>query len=215
MSKLLCFGLGYSAENFVGTFGDGFERIFGTVRGVERAAVLNAHFSGRLKALVFDGTVATPDLRHAIGEADVVLVSVPPHENGDPVLTACGDTVARASHLRAIVYLSTIGVYGDCGGAWVDEDTPPNPDSARSRERLAAEQAWQELGARRGIAVAILRLAGIYGPGQNALRPDRTRQRAPYRQAGPGLQSHPCRRYRASDRRRVRAQRVRRLQRCR
>jgi nucleoside-diphosphate-sugar epimerase len=77
--------------------------------------------------------------------------------------------MARARRLRGIVYLSTIGVYGDRGGAWVDETTPPQPGAARSRERLAAEQAWLDFGARHGIAVAILRLAGIYGPGQNAL----------------------------------------------
>jgi len=169
MSRLLCFGLGYSAENYVGMFGDGFEHIVGTVRGAERAAVLSAYLAGRLKALVFDGTLVTPELRHAIGEADGALVSVPPNENGDPVLAAFGDDLARAHRLRSIVYLSTIGVYGDSGGEWVDEETPPNPGAPRSRERLAAEQAWQDLGARRGTAVAILRLAGIYGPGQNAL----------------------------------------------
>ena len=85
------------------------------------------------------------------------------------MLRACGDTLAHAQRLRSIVYLSTIGVYGDRDGAWVDEATTPQPGAARSRERLAAEQAWQEFGARRDIAVAILRLAGIYGPGQNAL----------------------------------------------
>jgi nucleoside-diphosphate-sugar epimerase len=169
MSTLLCFGLGYSAEHFVAAYGDGFERIFGTVRGVERAAVLNTHLSGRLKAIIFDGTSATPELEAAIGKADRLLVSVPPHEAGDLVLAAFGTALAHASRLRSIVYLSTIGVYGDCGGAWVDEETPPRPGSQRSRERLAAELAWQDLGARRGIAVAILRLAGIYGPGQNAL----------------------------------------------
>jgi nucleoside-diphosphate-sugar epimerase len=167
---LICFGLGYSAEHFVEEFGQTkFDRIVGTVRGAERAAALNAHPSGRLKALVFDGSAATPDLRSALAEADAALVSVPPDENGDPVLRACGDVLAHAQRLRGVVYLSTIGVYGDRGGAWVDEATPPQPGAARSRERLAAEQAWLELGARRGIAVAILRLAGIYGPGQNAL----------------------------------------------
>ena len=70
MSNLLCFGLGYSAEHFVARFGDGFDRIIGTVRGSERAAVLNAHFGGRLKALAFDGVTATPELTSAIGEAD-------------------------------------------------------------------------------------------------------------------------------------------------
>ena len=139
------------------------------MRGAERAAALNAHPSGRLKALIFDGSTATPDLRSAIAEADAALVSVPPDDNGDPVLRACGDVLAHAQRLRAIVYLSTIGVYGDRGGAWVDEATPPQPGAARSRERLAAEQAWLDFGARHNIAVAILRLAGIYGPGQNAL----------------------------------------------
>jgi nucleoside-diphosphate-sugar epimerase len=167
---LICFGLGYSAEHFVEEFGHNkFDRIVGTVRGADRAAALNAHPSGRLNALIFDGSAATAELRSAIGEADAALVSVPPDENGDPVLCACVDALAHAQRLRAIVYLSTIGVYGDRGGAWVDEATPPQPVAARSRERLAAEQAWIDFGARSGIAVAILRLAGIYGPGQNAL----------------------------------------------
>jgi len=169
MPTLICFGLGYSAEYFAGMFGQKFGRIAGTVRGAERAAILNAYDDGRLTALLFDGKTAAPDLRHAVGEAELVLVSVPPDDNGDPVLRTLGDTLSQAKHLRSIVYLSTVGVYGDCGGAWVDEAAPAKPGSARGRARLAAEQAWQELGARRGIAIAVLRLAGIYGPGQNAL----------------------------------------------
>jgi nucleoside-diphosphate-sugar epimerase len=169
MSTLVCFGLGYSAEHFVGTFGDGFERIVGTVRGAERAAVLNTHLAGRLKALVFNGAAANPDVINAIGHANCVLVSVPPAEHGDPVLAAFGDALAHARHIRTIVYLSTIGVYGDHGGEWVDETTPPKPGSPRSRARLEAERVWQRVGARCGAAVVVLRLAGIYGPGQNAL----------------------------------------------
>jgi nucleoside-diphosphate-sugar epimerase len=169
MSTLLCIGLGYSAEHFAAACGQNFERIFGTMRSKERAAVLNAHDDGRLRALVFDGKAATPELRQAIAEADTALISIPQDEHGDPALRACGEELAQAPRLRSIVYLSTVGVYGDHGGAWVDEQTLPKPFSARSRERLAAEQAWQDLGKRRGTAVAILRLAGIYGPGRNAL----------------------------------------------
>src|ERR1700685_1694145 len=117
---LICFGLGYSAEHYVEEFGrEKFDRIVGTVRSPERAAALNAHPSGWVNALIFDGITATPDLRSAIAEAEAALVSVPPDDNGDPVLRACGDVLARAQRLRAIVYLSTIGVYGDRGGAWV------------------------------------------------------------------------------------------------
>ena len=88
MSTLLCFGLGYSAEHFVGMFGDGFERIIGTVRGAEHAAVLNARFGGRLKAFAFDGTFATPEVTAAIGEADVALVFDPADRQGRS--GACG-----------------------------------------------------------------------------------------------------------------------------
>lgn len=169
MSTLLCFGLGYAAEHFVGNFGDGFARVIGTVRGAERAALLNTRFAGRLKVLAFDGATPTPELQHAIGEADLALISIPQTESGDPVLAAFGGAFVHARRLGAIVYLSTVGVYGDHGGAWVDEETPPQPNSARARDRLAAERAWQQLGARSGASVAILRLAGIYGPGRNAL----------------------------------------------
>lgn len=169
MATLLCFGFGYCAEHFAAAFGQKFDRIFGTVRGAERAAILNAYDGGRLRALVFDGSHATAELHSAIGEADFALVSIPPGADGDTVLAACGAVLAKARHLRSIVYLSTIGVYGDHGGGWVDEQTPALPASARSRERLLAERAWQDFGAASGGAVAVLRLAGIYGPGQNAL----------------------------------------------
>jgi nucleoside-diphosphate-sugar epimerase len=169
MSNLVCFGLGYSAEHFIGRYGDGFARIVATVRGAERAAVLNARLAGRLKALVFDGQSASPELAHAIGEADAALISIPQDETGDPVLRACGAAFERALKLRSVVYLSTLGVYGDRQGDWVDEDAAPLPTSDRTRKRLAAERVWQDFGRRRRIPVAILRLAGIYGPGRNAL----------------------------------------------
>jgi nucleoside-diphosphate-sugar epimerase len=169
MTTLLCFGLGYSAEHYLAMFGDGYDHIVGTVRSAERAAVLNAHLAGRLKALLFDGCFAAPELTDAIAEAHRVLVSVPPTEHRDPVLETFGDTLAHARHLDSIVYLSTVGVYGDCAGGWVDEKTPADPNPERSLARLAAERAWQQFGVHRSVAVAILRLAGIYGPGRNAL----------------------------------------------
>lgn len=169
MRTLICLGLGYSAQHFVENFGQKFERIIATMRGADRVAALNARPRGSLEALLFDGTSASPELRHGIAAADTALISIPQDESGDPVLRACGDAFAQAPHLRSIVYLSTVGVYGDRGGDWVDEDTPADPHSARSRNRDMAEQGWRDLGVRRGIAVAILRLAGIYGPGRNAL----------------------------------------------
>jgi nucleoside-diphosphate-sugar epimerase len=169
MAKLVCFGFGYCAEHFIAEFGGKFEPIVGTVRSAERAAILNAYPSEQVRAVVFDGVRVTPVLERAMAVADHALISVPPGATGDPVLAACGAALAGLGTLRTLVYLSTVGVYGDHSGGWVDEQTMVAPISERGRWRVAAEAGWQEFGARCGIAVAILRLAGIYGPGQNAL----------------------------------------------
>jgi nucleoside-diphosphate-sugar epimerase len=169
MTTLVSFGFGYCAEHFIAEFGGKFERITGTVRGAERAAILNAYQVRAMRAVIFDGMRMTAELESAIAAADYALVSIPPHGSGDPVLAACGGALAARGGLRSVIYLSTVGVYGDHGGGWVDEQTPPAPRSERSRWRVAAERAWQQFGARHGVPVAVLRLAGIYGPGQNAL----------------------------------------------
>jgi nucleoside-diphosphate-sugar epimerase len=173
MPALICFGLGYSAEYFVAGLdaksGDRFDTVVGTVRSSERAAALNATFGGRIRVIPFDGSAATPELTGVIAEADAVLVSIPQTAQGDPVLAAFGEALVNARRLRSVVYLSTVGVYGDHRGAWVDETTPPAPDTGRANNRLVAERAWQAFGERSGVEVAILRLAGIYGPGRNPL----------------------------------------------
>jgi len=171
MPTLFCFGLGYCAEHYLAEFGARFDRIAGTVRTREKAAAIAASRLGghAVEAFVFDGSEATPEAAAALMDADAVLVSVPPGQEGDPVLGPFAGAIAGAPHLRSIVYLSTVGVYGDHAGGWVDEATPPVPVSERSRERLDAEHAWEALGQRAGKPVAIFRLSGIYGPGQNAL----------------------------------------------
>ena len=77
--------------------------------------------------------------------------------------------------------------------------------SARGRERLAAEQAWQELGARHGVARRDPASRRHLRAGTECAGTDRARQSAPHRQARTGFQPHPCRRYRASDRCRIHA----------
>lgn len=64
----------------------------------------------------------------------------------------------------AVVLISTTGVYGDCGGEWVTEQRPVLPVAARSKRRADAEQAWSEYCARADLPLAVLRVAGIYGP---------------------------------------------------
>jgi nucleoside-diphosphate-sugar epimerase len=104
-----------------------------------------------------------------IASATHILVTAPPGEEGDPVLAAHRPALAAAiaaGTLRWIGYVSTTGVYGDRGGAWVDEATPPAPGQPRSRLRLAAENAWRELASGRA-ALDLMRAGGIYGPGRS------------------------------------------------
>ena len=84
-------------------------------------------------------------------------------------LDVFGPVIAAAPNLRRILYYSTIGVYGEHGGAWVDETSATLTRSERGLARLADEARWTEAGRARGLAVDILRLPGIYGPGRNAL----------------------------------------------
>jgi nucleoside-diphosphate-sugar epimerase len=168
MSVLFCFGLGYTAAAYIAQHGAQFDRVAGTVRTPDKAARLNAEeVDGRtVEAIPFDDRQA---VAAALETASLVIVSVPPGTDGDLVLARYADGIRRALQVAEIVYLSTIGVYGDHAGAWVDETTPCRPVSPRSRERLQAEREWQALGEVARKPVAILRLPGIYGPGRNAL----------------------------------------------
>jgi nucleoside-diphosphate-sugar epimerase len=104
----------------------------------------------------------------AIRAATHLVVTAAPGEAGDPVLAAHAAAVAAAPGLRWIGYLSTTGVYGDRGGAEVDEDTAPAPGQARSVRRLEAEEAWRAAARARGVALDLFRVGGIYGPGRSA-----------------------------------------------
>ena len=102
-------------------------------------------------------------------DARVLIQTIAPDREGDPLLRCLdGHLHALMPRLRFIAYLSTVGVYGDHAGAWVDEMTPCRPASDRSRDRLAAEADWRQAADAARMPLAILRLSGIYGPGRNA-----------------------------------------------
>ncbi len=164
-ARLLIFGFGYSG----------------------RAVALAAQAAGwRVAAATREPSQPMPpgvtavrfeDAAEAIASVTHMLATAPPDADGDPVLARYAAALRVAPGLRWIGYLSTTGVYGDRGGAWVDETTPPAPGAERSVRRLAAEQAWISAG--EGRAVDLFRLAGIYGPGRSAfdeLRAGRARR---------------------------------------
>lgn len=164
--KLFVFGLGYSGKYIAERHMTNGHRAIGTVRSRDKADMLA---SSGLPTRVFGPDESDSEIESDLETTEALLISAPPGADGDPVLTAFAQHIAAAPNLRWIGYLSTVGVYGDHDGGWVDEDTPITPSNARSHHRANAEQAWLAFGAANDLAVHIFRLAGIYGPGQSQL----------------------------------------------
>jgi nucleoside-diphosphate-sugar epimerase len=120
-----------------------------------------------------------PTLGRLGGLADAVLHLAPPpaEGDGDPRTHALLNALARAGRVRTLVYASTTGVYGDAGGAWVDETRAVAPASARGQRRVDAEAQLRWFGRRCGVRVCILRIPGIYAIGRPGGHPRERLQR--------------------------------------
>ena len=167
MSRLVCFGLGYSARAIASRLRQKGWKVLGTTRSEERAKILGEE---GFDVAIYSGADRNDELGHELSMATHVLLSIAPGADGDPVHTHFGDLLEQTENLEWIGYLSTVGVYGDHAGAWVDEQTALNPKSERSLWRAAAERNWLDFGDRTSKPVHVFRLAGIYGPGRGPLQ---------------------------------------------
>ncbi len=149
MASLLIFGRGYSGQ---------------AIASAARSAGMDTTVTSRT-AGGSAGVIDFAKAETAIAAATHLVTTAAPDDAGDPVLARYAAAIAAAPNLRYIGYLSTTGVYGNRDGGWVDEDTPPDPQSPRAGRRVAAEQAWSAFAEQR--TVDIFRLAGIYGPGRS------------------------------------------------
>lgn len=166
--RVFCFGVGFLAKALarqVQACGGSFAGTARTPEGCRALAALG------IAAVPFGPD--HPDLpAGALDGVTHLVSSVPPDDAtpGDPVLRRLGDRLAAdLSPGTWIGYLSSTAVYGDHGGAEVDEDSPTHPSGPRGQRRLAAEADWLALAARIGAAGHVFRLAGIYGPGRSAV----------------------------------------------
>ncbi len=163
MSALFVFGMGYSAELTASLLSELGWQIMGTGRSPGRLAELA---SLGFSPVPFSDRKA---VSAALATTSHLLISTPPVAGVDPAYAAYADEVRQASSLKWIGYLSTIGVYGNHDGAWVDETTPVAPDVDRSRARVEAEREWMDVAASIHMPVDIFRLGGIYGPRRSPL----------------------------------------------
>ena len=165
--RLFCFGLGYSALALADALRPQGWRIAGTCRGEDKRRAMERI---GIEAFLFDRGQPLYDPAQALQGATHILSSVPPDRDGDPVIDQHGADLRQLRGAQWIGYLSTTGVYGDRQGGWVDEASALCPTGERGRRRVAAEQGWLALHRAAGLPVHVFRLAGIYGPGRNALR---------------------------------------------
>ncbi len=164
MDKVLivgCGDIGRRVARLVQQQGAGVDGVVRSVEGAQR----------------LEGTGVTPlvaDLNDPSSLAGLptaratVFYFAPPPGGGhtDPKARNFCASVAPGQEPEKLVYISTSGVYGDCGGAMVTEETPVNPQTARAKRRIDAESAFRQWGKQRGVAVVVLRVTGIYGPGR-------------------------------------------------
>lgn len=162
------FGMGYSSlatARAIHQLTDPQIPVAGTTRSPDKAEQL-ADTAYRIH--VFDGERPGATLGEDLGEATHVVLSIPPDDHGDPALNFHRAHLDAAPGLEWIGYFSTVGVYGDFGGQWIDEAAETRPVNRRSRQRVEVEQQWRDYAEMRGVPLMVLRLAGIYGPGRSA-----------------------------------------------
>jgi nucleoside-diphosphate-sugar epimerase len=111
--------------------------------------------------LDLDAPIAAAALA-ATGRELYYFAPPPPQGDSDTRVAAVCRLLAGDNLPARVVYISTSAVYGDCGGAWIDETAPLRPATARGRRRLDAERRWLAWSERWGVAAVILRVPGIY-----------------------------------------------------
>ena len=170
---MLIVGCGYVGRRVAALHQARGEAVTGVVRSAGSAKALADAGIQSVAADLDDDRLALPT--RGVG----VYYFAPPPESGttDPRLARFLASLPPSGQPRRIVYIGTTGVYGDCGGAWVDESRPPNPSVDRARRRWDAECQLRGWAAATGGELVILRVAGIYGPGRLPL--ERLRRRLP------------------------------------
>lgn len=164
--RMMIFGCGYSGKAIAAEAAAAGAIVCGTSRSTKGAAALEAL---SIRPFVFDGTTLPDALVEELAQTTHLVQSIPPGSTGDALLALLSPHFSTlCPQLTWIGYLSTVGVYGDHDGAWVDESSACHPSPGRSQDRVEAEAAWLKAGSAMAVPVAVLRLAGIYGPGRNA-----------------------------------------------
>lgn len=161
----MIFGAGFSGRAIGKKLSETFDYVGGTTRSEDNFDLLRSH---HISPFTFSGDGFSTELQNELSAATHIIQSISPDRSGDPIVPIIKDRLIDfMPNLQWVGYLSTVGVYGNHDGAWVDEDTKCRPSSKRSLARMDAENLWKVLCQTIDIPLATLRLSGIYGPGRN------------------------------------------------
>lgn len=160
-TNMLFLGAGYTAKTMMRNHPA--DNMWGTTRQKDKMPAIEA---AGATPLIFKGDAPEEALSKVISKAEYILISISPDAEGDITLRHHSEDIINNSKLKWIGYLSTVGVYGDHEGKWVDETAETRPGSERSRWRKQAEDQWLDIGQAHQLPVHIFRLPGIYGPGR-------------------------------------------------
>ena len=163
-TRVLVLGLGYSGRHVAALLRAQGVACSGTVREPEAAPD-----DGVVRHRLVAGQPVDDGLREAIRSAEAVICTVPPDDAGDPALRLVAEALRASTVLRWVGYLSSTAVYADREGGWIDESSVADAVDDTARRRLLAEAEWRGFARDKGVASAVFRLPGIYGPGRNAL----------------------------------------------
>lgn len=163
-TRVLVLGLGYSGRHVTALLKAQGVACSGTVREPEAAPD-----DGVVRHRLVAGQPVDDALREAIRSAEAVICTVPPDDAGDPALRLVAEALRASTVLRWVGYLSSTAVYADREGGWIDESSVADAVDGTARRRLLAEAQWRGFARGKGVASAVFRLPGIYGPGRNAL----------------------------------------------
>jgi nucleoside-diphosphate-sugar epimerase len=179
MSTVIILGCGYIGRRLARHYLDQGDAVLGIVRSPQSAADLAADGIPALAWELGRQDPTTPEAGQVWNQQGApdhfpsftgarLFHLAPPPDGGvrDKITRHLVAAFPRIGNPSRLVYISTTGVYGDCGGAWVDEDWPVRPQADRARRRLDAEQTLSQWRGAAGAALITLRVAGIYGPGR-------------------------------------------------
>ena len=165
--NIFCFGFGQVAKNFIKKLS--IKKYNINLSTTSRSESSKENFNGIVyNNYLFNNEKFDQDLVVKLKEADHILVSIPPKNEEDLVIKNFSEFL-KSSKVKWITYLSATSVYGDHKGAWVNENSKTNPNSAKGVARLKAENSWVSLEKNNKLPVQIFRLSGIYSNQKNIL----------------------------------------------